>query len=635
MHRSRIVLFVLLFIPSLLMAAEPQQLAAWDGSAAADKGVAMDLELVDPQAPKSELRFRFKALPEGLEQFHLYPPDAQAGVPLAISVQGLTTAGDLHSDAPTKMVNFADQQVKVYAVSAIEVSLPVYLPAEDTDVTLTMSYMACSDDGTCRLAQMNRSVQFTITGIGERAITPTDNGDTQQADPGTSDVQQQNQKAHKEIIKATGINWRHVSSVAEVEQLIDEAAANGETVYLDFTGPSCINCQDMAKNILVIPEVRAQWNSGIPVELNTDAHSELAQWQLEKFGTYARPMYVRIDPDGSHESWNLYFKAGNQERLMQLIDFLKGGSGQFTGSGDNWWQFALLALAGGLFTLLMPCTYPMIPLTVNFFNKQADAGRRLWPLALSYALGILISFTLLGVIVGVILGTAITNISGDPWVNLAIGLLFIVLGLSLLGVFFLRLPTGLSNALTRNEVGYLGALLMGLTFAITAFTCTAPFAGAVLAEGAKSGDVLRPTIGMLLYASVIAVPFFFLSMSPKMLQRLPKAGSWMNEFKIVGGIVEIAAAFKFIAISDYAWGWDMFGRSLCLSIWIVLSLFCAVYIMGLIRFSGDAALEQRGPLRLLLALAFAALGLWLASGLFGLTHLGLIESFFPGDAAPV
>ena len=233
-----------------------------------------------------------------------------------------------------------------------------------------------------------------------------------------------------------------------------------------------------------------------------------------------------------------------------------------------------------------------------------------------------------------LLEKAITNISGDPWVNLIIGILFLLLGLSLLGVFFLRLPSSISAKIGGGQAGYIGALLMGFTFAVTAFTCTAPFAGAVLAEGAQSGDALRPAIGMAIYASVIAVPFFFLSMSPRLLERLPNAGSWMNEFKVVGGLVEIAAAYKFLAISDFAWGWGFIGRTTTLSTWFVISMVASAYIFGLLRLKSDSPVERRGPARIILALFFFALGIYVLLGLLGILHLGLIESFFPGDAAP-
>ncbi|NRA40389.1 MAG: hypothetical protein HRU15_19755, partial [Planctomycetes bacterium] len=382
--------------------------------------------------------------------------------------------------------------------------------------------------------------------------------------------------------------------------------------------------------------IAAAWNSAVAVEINTDAYGFFSDWQLKYFGSFARPMYVRLDPDGTVERWNEYFSPSDEETVQLLIDFLRAdGGGLYTGSGENWLEFILFALAGGLFTLLMPCTYPMLPLTINFFNKQSDAGHKLMPLAFAYAFGIMASFTLLGVIVGIVFGQSISGFAGNPWVNLVIAVVFIVLGLSLLGVFFLRLPASLTAGLGGGRAGYIGALLMGLTFAITAFTCTAPFAGAVLAEGIQNNDIVRPALGMLLYSSVIAVPFFFLSLSPNLMKKMPQAGSWMNEIKVIGGVIEIAAALKFLAISDNAWSWGIFARTFCLSAWIIGGVFCALYLVGLIRFKSDTAAKATHPLRLVLSLSFLALAGCMLCGLIGFWHLGIVEAWFPADAAPI
>jgi thiol:disulfide interchange protein DsbD len=143
----------------------------------------------------------------------------------------------------------------------------------------------------------------------------------------------------------------------------------------------------------------------------------------------------------------------------------------------------------------------------------------------------------------------------------------------------------------------------------------------------------RAVIGMAVYASAIAIPFFILAMSPGLLKKIPRAGAWMNEFKVVGGLVEIAAALKFLTICDATWEWGIIGRSFTLASWSAVSLVIAVYVLGKLRFNGDSDVAQVGVSRLMIALTFLALGIWFASGLAG-NNLGLFESFFPGDAVP-
>ncbi len=445
------------------------------------------------------------------------------------------------------------------------------------------------------------------------------------------------QAAERAAAERGGIRWSRPRDVAGVEGLIERAKGAHQSVLLDFTGPSCLNCQTMEKTVFRLPAVVAAWNRAAAISINTDPPFDaLADWQQARFQTQNRPLYVRLDADGTVARWNQVFDPGDRATLDRFLAFLGGGGGSDQGTGRSAGEFVWLALLGGLFTLLMPCTYPMIPFTVNFFAKQAAAGRRLAPLAAFYAAGIILCFVGLGVLITGVLGANLSTVSGHPVTNLVIAALFALLGLSLLGAFLLRLPAGLENRLGGGRGGYLGALVMGLTFAVTAFSCTAPFAGSVLAAAVAAGDAngwLRAVVGMAIYSSAIAVPFFFLAISPTALSRLPRAGAWMNEFKTVGGLLEIAAALKFLAISDNAWGWGVVGRSFTISAWAAICLLLSLYVLGLVRLRGDERITEAGLGRVFLALPFLALALWFASGLCG-AHLGMIEGFFPGDSAP-
>lgn len=446
---------------------------------------------------------------------------------------------------------------------------------------------------------------------------------------------------------ASGIAWLKVDTPASVEAHIAAELAAGNPVTLDFTGPSCVNCQAMLRGAFTRADIASAWNRNGPVEIDTDAHPALATWQRDTFQTDTRPLYVRLSPApaGSTEPWvetrwNQPFAKDNEDMAAKLVAFLDGGAGNdlAAGADQGWWAFIVVALAGGLFTLVMPCTYPMIPFTVTFFSKQSDEGRSLAPLAAAYALGIIGFFVAIGVVVAGLLGGSVAVVAGHWITNLLIGVLFIVFGLSLLGAFLLRLPAGLEGRLGGARGGYFGALAMGATFAITAFTCTAPFAGLVLAQAVTGdGSWTRAVIGMAIYASAIAVPFFFLAISPGLLQRLPKAGGWMSEFKVVGGLVELGAAAKFLAIVAVAVQMWTIGEPLAwvtrdpvLALWAVLALVAAAYVAGWLRLTADQPIGRIGGARVVVAAALVVLAMIFVGGLFG-NHLGgTFEAFFPG-----
>ena len=159
------------------------------------------------------------------------------------------------------------------------------------------------------------------------------------------------------------------------------------------------------------------------------------------------------------------------------------------------WKFLALAVGWAIFSLLMPCTYPMIPITISFFTKQS-AARNASTLSLSivYGLGIVLSF----VAIGVLVGPPIAAFAASPWTNLVIFAVFLAFGLSLLGLFLLQPPQFLMGFATTapQKGGILGVFLMGLTLCVTSFTCTAPFVGSLLAVGAEGGGLGRVVIGM-------------------------------------------------------------------------------------------------------------------------------------------
>jgi thiol:disulfide interchange protein len=594
------------------------------------------------------------------DPLHLYGIGLSGPVGVATCIEikageAVRSSGALTADQQTHPLP-GDTPVPVYPPGAVTVRLPIALAASadgaSQAVTVLVSYMACTEKF-CLIPVVKAALSValpTVAGAPAGAPPPAAAISPEQLralvrDELATERTQLVKEVAAEIVHANeraaaehgGIRWSRPKDVKEVELLIDQAHRGHQSVLLDFTGPSCLNCQTMEKTVFRLPAVVAAWNHAAAISINTDPPFDaLADWQQQRFQTQNRPLYVRLDADGTSARWNQVFDPGDRATLERFLAFLGGGGGSDQGTGHSAGEFVWLALLGGLFTLLMPCTYPMIPFTVNFFAKQAAAGRRLAPLAAFYAAGIISCFVGLGVLITGVLGANLSTVSGHPITNLVIAALFAVLGLSLLGAFLLRLPAGLEDRLGGGRGGYLGALVMGLTFAVTAFSCTAPFAGSVLAAAVAAGDAngwLRAVIGMAIYSSAIAVPFFFLAISPTALSRLPRAGAWMNEFKIVGGLLEIAAALKFLAISDNAWGWGVVGRTFTISAWSAICLLLALYVLGLVRLRGDERITEAGLGRVFLALPFLAFGLWFASGLCG-AHLGMIEGFFPGDNAP-
>ncbi len=296
--------------------------------------------------------------------------------------------------------------------------------------------------------------------------------------------------------------------------------------------------------------------------------------------------------------------------------------------------FLVLAMSMGALSLLTPCVFPMVPITVSYFTNHA-AGRRRGAIAnaVIYAGGIIATFTALGTALAMLVGASGMNLfAANPWINLLITAIFLGFALSLFGAYEIRLPsrllTGLDRLSRREGPGAAGTLLMALTFTLTSFTCTAPFVGTLFVMAA-GGRWQWPVAGMLAFSSVFALPFFVLALVPQLVSQLPRAGAWLNAVKVSMGFLEIAAAMKFISNVDLVWGWHVFTREVVLATWVAIGVLLTLYLLGVFRVAeGDAPVQRVGAVRIATALLTLAVSFHLLTGLWG-SRLGEIEAFLP------
>lgn len=253
--------------------------------------------------------------------------------------------------------------------------------------------------------------------------------------------------------------------------------------------------------------------------------------------------------------------------------------------------FFFLAFAGGLLALLTPCVWPMIPLTVSFFMKRGGKdGKPGGDVkgAVLFGVCIVVIFLALGFLLTILFGAdALNKLSTDAVFNVACFVLLTVFGLSLLGLFELRLPSSWADSLDRRSsatTGIVSIFLMALTMVVVSFSCTAPIMGLLLVEiatvttgGGGVEQLLMPVVGMTGFALALALPFTFFALFPKLLQRVPRSGRWMTSVRVTLGFVELAFALKFLSVADLAYGWHILPREVFIGVWIALAFACGVY----------------------------------------------------------
>lgn len=298
---------------------------------------------------------------------------------------------------------------------------------------------------------------------------------------------------------------------------------------------------------------------------------------------------------------------------------------------NNISSFLILAMSMGFLALLTPCVFPMIPITISFFmHRSENTNSSPVKSATVYMLGIVLTFTFLGMMLAILLGASGANqLAANPIVNMFIAFLFIYFAMSLFGFYEIEIPESLRRLSLQkeNSEGYVGILFMALTFTLTSFTCTVQFMGLILVA-ASQGEWFWPIIGMLIFSLAFASPFFFLALFPHYLTKLPQSGGWLNSVKVVMGFLELAAAFKFISNTDLVWNWNIFTYEVVLYLWALIMLLTGLYIFGLIKFKNDSPVTFSVQ-RSLFALSFILFGTYLAAGNHGYDINGNIKSYLP------
>ena len=290
-------------------------------------------------------------------------------------------------------------------------------------------------------------------------------------------------------------------------------------------------------------------------------------------------------------------------------------------------SFFNLSLGFGFLSLLTPCVFPLIPLTISYFSKKQKSVFE----SLLFTLGIILSFSLLGLLVSLFFGASgLNKLSTNPFLNLFLFFLFSFFAFNLMGVYEIYIPGSLLtklNSVQSKSQSY-QTILMSFIFTLTTFTCTMPFLGTLLVSASK-GDWFYPSIGMFGFSLSFSVPFLFLSLFPKLLGTLPKSGSWLNSFKIVLGFLELAFGLKFLSNADLIWGFNIISKELFLSVWISILIAICFYLLGLYHFPHEKEnSKEKSIYRILIFIFFLSFVFYFLSGLFG-KNLGEWEAFFP------
>ncbi len=305
--------------------------------------------------------------------------------------------------------------------------------------------------------------------------------------------------------------------------------------------------------------------------------------------------------------------------INELKAFQDGGT-----ASHSLFYILVMGFVGGLLAVLMPCIWPIIPMTVSFFlkrNKDKAKGIRD---AVTYGISIIVIYVLLGFLITLISGgNGLNSLSTNAIFNIIIFLVLVVFAVSFFGWFELELPSKWTNSVDNKASatsGLVSIFLMAFTLVLVSFSCTAPIIGLLLAEFSTSGNIAAPAVGMLGFSVALALPFTLFAMFPAWLKSAPKSGSWMNTLKVSLGFVELAFSLKFLSVADLAYGWHLLDRETFLALWIAIFFLLGLYLIGKLKFQSDVMMGESKPMPVpcvMLGLVSFAFAIYMVPGLWG------------------
>ena len=321
---------------------------------------------------------------------------------------------------------------------------------------------------------------------------------------------------------------------------------------------------------------------------------------------------------------------------LKNTEYLDDQSSNMISSGNNLIDLIILGFLGGFLALLTPCVFPMIPLTVSFFNNKKKSDSSFY--AVIYGLFIVSIFLLISLpfhFVETINPEVLNTISTNALLNVVFFLIFVFFAFSFFGFYDLTIPSSLINKIdskSNSFGGFVGVFFMALTLVLVSFSCTGPILGTLLVGTITSqGGAIQLSMGMFGFGLALALPFTLFAFFPKMLLSLPKSGRWMNTFKVTLGFFELAFAFKFLSNADLVQNWGLLRREIYIAIWIIISFLLFLYLLGVYKFPHESATLKRNKINFSLSLFCLVFAIYLIPAIFpgGSSSARLLSGFTP------
>jgi len=218
---------------------------------------------------------------------------------------------------------------------------------------------------------------------------------------------------------------------------------------------------------------------------------------------------------------------------------------------------AFVAYIGGVLTSFTPCVYPLIPITSSYVTSQTmnQKGKlNAFFLSLAYVLGVSIVYSVLGVIAAMT-GDFFGNVSTSPVSLVIVGNVMVLLGLSMLDVFYLQAPAFIRNIGGGNKKrkGIFGAVMLGMVSGVVVAPCTAPPLGMILTYVATTKNAVLGGSVLFTFSVGMGTLLIIAGTFSGIISNIPKSGNWMIYIKKALGVIMILTGEYFVFQAGQLW----------------------------------------------------------------------------------
>lgn len=338
------------------------------------------------------------------------------------------------------------------------------------------------------------------------------------------------------------LNWVH--SIEEGKEI---AAQENKKIMIDTYADWCVACKELDEYTFSDPEVAKVLEEYVPVKVDFTKENEINKQLKKDLKVIGMPTVIFLDSEG--KELRRFSGFYNKERFLE-----------FLGSGTGFFErllaplnrelekrsvlLFLLVFGLGFLTSLTPCVYPVIPIVMGYIGTRSGSKKlKGLYLSLFFVLGLALVYSILGVIAattGTMMGATFQN----PIVVIVIAAIFIIMGLSLAGLFEIPVPTSISSKMqSGHKSEIIGSLLIGGVAGVIAAPCVGPVLIALLSWISQTKDVVFGFFLTFTFSLGMGVIFLLVGTFSGLVSAMPKGGKWMDHIKhffaailIAGGI---------------------------------------------------------------------------------------------------